>query len=114
MSDNTPDKVNDLLEAAINNSTQAWDAQSKYFDDFIKRNVASFATLSDARIESLKEIGESQSFNQAFEANIAYEQTVRDEFRKMRENNERAWNDLEAQLSAIYVATDNSEKSPRD
>lgn len=114
MSDNTPDKVNDLLEAAINNSTQAWDAQSKYFDDFVKRNIASFAALSDARIESLKEIGESQSFNQAFEANIAYEQTVRDEFRKMRENNERAWNDLEAQLSAIYVATDNSEKSSRD
>jgi hypothetical protein len=53
MSDNKPDKVNDLLEAAINNSTQAWDAQSKYFDDFIKRNVAAFATLSDARIESL-------------------------------------------------------------
>jgi hypothetical protein len=111
MSDNTPDKVNDLLEAAINNSTRAWDAQSKYFDDFIKRNVAAFATLSDARIESLKEIGESQSFNQAFEANIAYEQTVRDEFRKMREDNERAWIDLEKRLSAIYVATDNGEES---
>ena len=109
MSDNTPDKVNDLLEAAINNSTRAWDAQSKYFDEIIKRNVASFATLSDARIESLKEIGESQSFNQAFEANIAYEQAVRDEFRKMREDNERAWKDLEMKLSAIYVATDNSE-----
>ena len=111
MSDNTPDKVNDLLEAAINNSTKAWDAQSKYFDDFIKRNVASFATLSDARIESLKAIGESQSFNQAFEANIAYEQTVRDEFRRMREDNERAWIDLEKRLSEIYVATDNGEES---
>jgi hypothetical protein len=104
MSDNKP--------AAINNSTQAWDAQSKYFDDFIKRNVAAFATLSDARIESLKAIGESQSFNQAFEANIAYEQTVRDEFRKMREDNERAWIDLEMKLSAIYVTTDNNEESP--
>ena len=112
MSENTPDKVNDLLEAAINNSTQAWDAQSKYFDDFIKRNVASFATLSDARIESLKAIGESQSFNQAFEANIAYEQGVRDEFRKMREDNERAWTDLERKLSAIYGTTDSSEESP--
>ena len=110
MSDTTPDRVNDLLEAAINNSTQAWDAQSKYFDDFIKRNVASFATLSDARIESLKAIGESQSFNQAFEANIAYEQKVRDEFRKMREDNERAWINLEKQLSAIYATADDSEE----
>jgi len=74
-------------------------------------HVASFATLSDARIESLKEIGESQSFNQAFEANIAYEQTVRDEFRRMREDNERAWIDLEKRLSEIYVATDNGEES---
>lgn len=112
MADNTPDKVNDLLEAAIDNSTRALDAQSKYFDDFIRRSAASFATLSDARIESLKEIGESQSFNQAFEANIAYEQTVRDEFRKLREDNERAWNDLEKKLSAIYVTTDDDDESP--
>ena len=112
MSDNKPDKLNDLLEAAINNSTQAWDAQSKYFDDFIKRNVASFSTLSDARIESLKAIGESQSFNQAFEANIAYEEVVRDEFRKMHEDNERAWNNLEMKLSAIFATTDNDEESP--
>ncbi len=63
MTDITPEKVKDLLESAITSSTEAWGAQSKYFDDLIKRNVASFTTLSDARIESLKTIGESQSFN---------------------------------------------------
>ena len=46
MTDTTSDKVNDLLESAIDNSTEAWDAQSKYFDDLVKRNVASFSTLS--------------------------------------------------------------------
>ena len=63
MTDITPDKVKDLLEATITNSTEAWGVQSKYFDDLVKRNVASFAALSDARIESLKTIGESQNFN---------------------------------------------------
>lgn len=110
MTDITPDKINDLLESAINNSTEAWEAQSRYFDNLVKRNVASFAALSDARIESLKTIGESQSFNQAFEANIAYEQSVREELAKMHATNTQAWNDLQAELSAIYVAVDSDEE----
>ncbi len=112
MTDTTSDKVNDLLESAIDNSTEAWDAQSKYFDDLVKRNVASFSTLSDARIESLTAIGESQNFNQAFEANIAYEQTVREELEKMHAENTQAWNDLRVELSAIYVAIDSDEEAP--
>jgi hypothetical protein len=33
---------------SINSSTEAWEAQSKYFDDAVKRDVASFPTLSDS------------------------------------------------------------------
>ena len=107
MTDITPEKVKDLLESAITSSTEAWGAQSKYFDDLIKRNVASFTTLSDARIESLKTIGESQSFNQAFEANIAYEQSVLAALNKMHEENSKAWDDLQVELSTIYEPIDN-------
>jgi hypothetical protein len=103
MSDNTPEKVNDLLEAAINNSKEAWDAQSRYFDDLVRRNVASFTALSDARMKSLKAIGESQSFNQAFETNIAYEQNFRDALNKMHEENAQAWDDLQVKLNKIYA-----------
>jgi len=112
MTDFTSDKVNNLLESAINKGTEAWDAQSKYFDDLVKRNVASFSALSDARIESLKTIGESHNFNQAFEANIAYEQAVREELEKMHAKNSQAWDDLQTELSAIYVAVDSDEAAP--
>ena len=114
MTDIASDKVNDLLESAINNSTEAWVAKSKYFDNLVKRNVTSFTTLSDARIESLKEIGASQNFNQDFEANIAYEQSVRAELKKMHEENTRAWDDLQAELSAIYIAVDSDEEAPSE
>jgi hypothetical protein len=109
MTDDTPEKVKDLLESAITSSTKAWGAQSQYFDDLVKRNVASFAALSDARIESLKTIGESQNFNQAFEANITYEQTVREQMTKMHDENTQAWDNLQVELATIYVPTDGDE-----
>jgi hypothetical protein len=109
MTDVTPEKVKDLLESAINNSTNAWGAQSKYFDDLVKRNVASFAALSDARIASLQTIGESQNFNEAFEANIAYEETVRAQMTKMHVDNTQAWDDLQGELATIYTPINDDE-----
>ena len=109
MTDVTPEKVKDLLEAAINSSTEAWAVQSRYFDDLVKRNVASFSALSDARIESLKTIGESQNFNQAFEANIAYEQAVHARLQQMHDENAQAWDDLQDQLATIYTPVDGDE-----
>ena len=106
MNDTTPDRIKDLLEKAINNSTEAWVAQTRYFDDLVKRNIATFSTLSDARVQSLKEIGESQSFNEAFEANIAYEDSVREELQKMNAENSQAWENLQVELQAIYTPTD--------
>jgi hypothetical protein len=110
MTDVTPEKVKDLLESTIASSAEAWEAQSKYFDDLIKRNVASFATLSDARIESLKTIGESHNFNQAFEANIAYEQAVHAQLKIMHDENTQAWDDLQAVLTTIYAPIDGDEE----
>jgi len=100
--DDTPDKIKDLLESAINTNSAAWVAQSKYFDSLVKRNISSFATLSEARDASLKEIGESLTFNQAFEANVGYEETVRGELKRLKEESDSAWTELVAQLEKIY------------
>ncbi len=109
-----PEKINDVLEAAITNSSQAWVAQSQYFDELIKRNVASFTALSDARLASLKAIGESQNFNQAFEANLAYEHTLRQTLNQMHDENNEAWDTLQGELSTIYTADDDDQEvTPR-
>lgn len=111
MDDMTPDKIKDLLDTAIKSNTAAWGAQSKYFDDLVKRNVASFAALSEARISSLKQISESQTFNQAFEANIAYEDAVREELKKMYEENRQAWDELQDDIKAIYTPSGDEEEA---
>jgi gas vesicle protein len=105
MNDMTPDKIKDLLETAIKNNTTAWSAQSKYFDALLKRNVASFASLSEARVTSLKEIAESQTFNQAFEANIAYEDAVREELKNLYDDGQKSWEKLQDELKGIYVGS---------
>ena len=111
MNDMTPDKIKDLLETAIRNNTTAFAAQNQYFDSIVKRNMASFAALSDARIKSLEEINQSQTFNQAFEANIAYEDAVREELKKLYDDNQKSWDELQAALKNIYHQTDNGEEA---
>ena len=111
MNDSTPDKIKDLLESAIKSNTAAWNAQSQYFDDLVKRNIASFASLSDARVASLKEINESLTFNQAFEANIAYEEAMREELKKLNGDNQKAWEELQSTLKGIYLPSTNGEQA---
>lgn len=98
----TPDRIKDLLATAIKNNTTAWSAQSKYFNALLKRNVASFASLSDVPGNSLKEIGEPQTFNQAIGANIAYEDTVRDELKILYDDSRKSWERLQDELKGIY------------
>lgn len=102
MNDATPDKITDLLETAIKSNTDAWAAQSKYFDDLVKRNVTSFARLADARMDSLRQISQSETFNEAFEANSAYEDAVREELQRLYDENREAWDSLQDELKAIY------------
>jgi len=109
MDDMTPDKIKDLLETAIKNNTTAWSAQSRYFDELLKRNIASFASLSEARIASLKEIGESQTFNEAFEANIAYENAVREELKKLYDSGHESWEALQEKLKGVYNSSPSDE-----
>ena len=103
MNDMTPDKIKDLLETAIRNNTTAFAAQNQYFDSIVKRNMASFAALSDARIKSLEEINQSQTFNQAFEANLAFEEQVREGLVRLQEENAKSWQGLMDQMQAIYT-----------
>ena len=109
MNEVSRDKLSNLLESAISASTSAWNAQNRYFDELISRNVKSFSKLSAARISSLREIGESHNFNEAFEANIAYEDAVRDELKQLFDDNKAAWEVLQSELQAIYAPVTDDE-----
>ena len=46
---------------------------------------------------------ESRTFNQAFEANLAFEEKVREELVALQEANTRSWESLVENLKAIYT-----------
>jgi hypothetical protein len=80
----------------------AWKAQAEYYEGLLRRNTKAWTELADARIESFKEMRESRTFNQAFEANLAFEEKVREELVALQEDNTRSWESLVENLKAIY------------
>jgi hypothetical protein len=81
----------------------AWKAQAEYYEGLLRRNTKAWTELADARIESFKEMRESRTFNQAFEANLAFEEKVREELVALQEDNTRSWESLVENLKAIYT-----------
>ena len=99
----TPDTIKQFFEQAAKANADAWAAQASYFDSMVKRNSKCFTALADARVTSLREMAESKTFNQAFEANLAFEETLRDELGRLQDDNVKAWENLQSGLKTIYT-----------
>lgn len=99
----TPEGIRNFFEQAVKANTDAWTAQAGYFDEMVKRNTKCFTALADARITRFREMSEAKTFNQAFEANLAFEETLRDELGRLQDNNVKAWEALTANLKSIYT-----------
>ena len=72
----TPENIKDFFEQASKAYGDAWKVQTEYYDDLARRNMKAFTEMADARMQSFQEMRESQTFNQAFEANLAFEEKV--------------------------------------
>jgi hypothetical protein len=103
MTDITPEDIKQFFENAAKANTDAWTAQTTYFEDLIKRNTDCFTHLGEVRVESFKEMSEATTFNQAFESNLAFEEKVREELAALQEKNTKSWEALVGQLTAIYT-----------
>jgi hypothetical protein len=69
--------------------------------------------ITPENIKDFFELRESQTFNQAFEANLAFEEKVREELSALQEANTKSWEDLVSNLKGIYTpATEASKKAP--
>ena len=55
-------------------------------------------------------MSESQTFNQAFEANLAFEEKVREDLTRLQEENTEAWQHLVDELKTIYTPTKKASK----
>ena len=55
---------------------------------------------------------ESQTFNQAFEANLAFEEKVREGLVSLQEENTKSWETLVEELKGIYTPATEAAKAP--
>ncbi|MDH3349949.1 MAG: hypothetical protein OEM51_00260 [Gammaproteobacteria bacterium] len=99
----TPESIRQFFDQAAKAYGDAWKAQAEYYDGLVRRNTKAMTELADARIASFREMRESSTFNQAFEANLAFEEKVREELVALQEANTRSWETLVDELKAIYT-----------
>jgi hypothetical protein len=106
MNDLTLENIQQFFESAAKANADAWASQTSYFEGLVNRNTECFKQLGEARVESLKEMSEAKTFNQAFESNLAFEEKVREDLTALQENNIKAWESLMQQMKDIYVPAD--------
>lgn len=107
----TPESIKQFFEQAAKAYGDGWKAQAKYYDGLVRRNTKAMTELADARITSFKEMRESSTFNQAFEANLAFEEKVREGLVALQEANTKSWETLVDELKAIYTPATEAAKA---
>lgn len=108
----TPESIKEFFEQAAKAYGDAWKVQADYYDGLVRRNTKAMTDLADARIASFNEMRESQTFNQAFEANLAFEEKVREGLVALQDENTKSWETLVEQLKSIYTPATEATKAP--
>lgn len=106
----TPESIKQFFEQAAKAYGDVWKSQAEYYDGLVRRNTQCLTELADARIASYREMSESQTFNQAFEANLAFEEKVREDLTRLQEENTKAWQHLVDELQSIYTPAKKASK----
>ena len=108
----TPESIKEFFEQAAKSYGDAWKVQAGYYDGLVRRNTKALTDLADARVASFNEMRESQTFNQAFEANLAFEEKVREGLVALQEENTKSWETLVEELKGIYTPATEAAKAP--
>ena len=108
----TPESIKDFFEQAAKAYGDAWKVQADYYEGLVRRNAQAMTDLADARVTSFNEMRESKTFNQAFEANLAFEEKVREGLVALQEENTKSWEKLVEELKGIYTPTKKAAKAP--
>ena len=108
----TPESIKEFFEQAAKSYGDAWKVQADYYDGLVRRNTKALTDLADARVASFNEMRESQTFNQAFEANLAFEEKVREGLVSLQEENTKSWETLVEELKGIYTPATEAAKAP--
>ncbi len=97
-----PQKFQEYFEKAAKSNLKAWEAQTKYFEDLVKRNTTVFSDLAEARVNSFQQISGAKSFTEAFESNVNFEEVLRNKLQELYEENTKAWESLQEELKELH------------
>lgn len=103
MSKYSPENIQKLIKNVGSASSEALSTQASFYQESMKRNASCFGDLAKARMTSFQEMAKSKTFTEAFEANAAFEQKVRDDLSALTEETTTAWKDLTANLQELYT-----------
>jgi hypothetical protein len=107
----TPESIKEFFEQAAKSYGDAWKSQAQYYEGLIQRNTQCLTDIADARVSSYREMSEAKTFNQAFEANLAFEEKVREELVGLQEANSKSWESLVNELKAVYTPVTEASKA---
>jgi len=107
----TSESITQFIEGAAKSNAEAFEAQVHYFDDLFKRNTKVFSTLAGAQLNSIRELAGARTFSQAFEANLAFEASVRQALEAAYEENQEAWNSFKDNIKSIYPSVNEITKT---
>lgn len=98
-----PENIQKFFEEVATANKDAWDEQVSFFNEMVKRNAECFTSLADARVTSLRDMGQAKTLEEAFEANNAFGNKAREELGYLQEDSVKAWDDLRHSLENIYT-----------
>lgn len=110
MSKYSPENIQKLIKNVGSASSEALSTQASFYQSSMKRNASCFGDLAKARMTSFQEMAKSKTFTEAFEANAAFEQKVRDDLSALTEETTAAWKDLTSNLQELYTFKEEEEE----
>jgi hypothetical protein len=93
----------EFIAKAIEANSKAVEMQMNFYQDFTRRQGKTIASLSDERMNSLKEITECGSFEKMIEKNKAFEQQAKESLEALHQTNVSAFEDFSESLKSVYA-----------
>lgn len=104
----TTRSIQQIFEQAVNTGVDTFKAQSGYMEALAKRHGKAVSSLASTGLSNLEVLAGSKTFTQVLEANLAFEESLREELGYLHEENVQAWKDLQNALKSIYLPANDS------
>jgi hypothetical protein len=95
-------KIKESIEKVAQSNKQAIELQMSFFETFSRRQAQALAELSDARINSLKEMAGSGAIDKAFAQNAQFESDAKQRLEQLHGENVESFNTFSTTLKSLY------------